>query len=265
MYYWVLLGFTVFYRVSLCFTRYNWVLLGFPRIQYVLLVFWLLLGFTQFYLVLLVLTGLYWVFRGFNMFCWVFTGFLLGYNGFREVWATRTDSISGALIAKRKPRSMMVLLFEWIANGFCWFDFLERWRRAQLWGVFGAQVDVGEALRPGGHRDPDPGHEGHHRQVERAGRRVDHHGHAAPRPPQRPRQRLPQAARADLFPVQRPRGRRRRPCPAFLTVFPFVPSFFLSFTLSFLLFFFTFFLLSFYLSKFLSFSVFKTVVFGFFV
>ena len=49
---------------------------------------------------------------------------------------------------------------------------------------------------------PRARHEEDDRRVERAGRGHRHHGHAAPRPPQRARQRHAQTSRADLLRVR---------------------------------------------------------------
>ena len=101
-FYWVLLGFTVFFPVFIGFYRFLLVLTGFlpsltglTRFYRVLLGFtgfyWVLLGFTGFYCVLPGFTGFYRVLLGFTGFYRVllgFTGFywvLLGFTGFYRV------------------------------------------------------------------------------------------------------------------------------------------------------------------------------------
>ena len=90
--YWVLLGFTGFYRVLPGFTGFllgfYWVLLGFTRMYHITcnrstksIPFYklirVLLGFTRFYRVLL---GFYWVLLGFTGFYWVLLGFTRMYH-----------------------------------------------------------------------------------------------------------------------------------------------------------------------------------------
>ena len=74
--YWVILGFTRFYRVLLGLTGFYWVLLGFTgfyRVSPNFTGFYqILLGFIRFYRVLPVFTGFYWVLLNFTAFYWVF-------------------------------------------------------------------------------------------------------------------------------------------------------------------------------------------------
>ena len=94
MFYWVLLGFTEFYIVSLRFTGLYWVLPSFR----VFLAFYLvsdlvfhslagfLLGFTGFYIVSLGFNGFYWVIPSFTSSHWVLMGFTGNYRVFGKAY-----------------------------------------------------------------------------------------------------------------------------------------------------------------------------------